>query len=273
MVLLERFKFISRLFQILGFAPINVTTKDKTIKTFVDNFVNLIPATSTTFFSLGITYYLLFNPHFGTNGTIHTIINFVLLLSLCLVSATGNFQCFFNRSVHRNINYQIHKVERKMFSAESSIKLTFHIAYRLKILLIFFLFFLSQGLIFYEAYLATSASRMLSSFLTSSFRFVFPVAVCHQIMYSDIISNFIRQLNGKIRNQPACFHSSNKVELLKNIKTMHMDLWRILTQINGYFGLNLLFLVINAFVYMTYQLYWIFVMQLDSDKLGVFGTH
>lgn len=269
-MLLESFKFFSKIFQILGFAPINVTTKDTKNNNFVNNFVNLIPTTLTTCISLAIAYFLLIHPHFESYGPIHGIINSASLLNLSLIVLTGNGQCLFYKSIHRNINYQINEIERKIYT-ETSIKSPFHIAYRLKILLIFFLFFLSQGLVFYEAYLA-SASGMLSSFFTSLFRFVFPVAVLHVVMYSDIISNFIRQLNRKIRNSSTCLHSSSKVEILKNIKVLHMDMWKVLMQINRYFGWNLLFLVINSFVYITYQLYWIFVtLQQDWDKLGVIG--
>lgn len=268
--MLDRFKYLSRIFQIFGFAPINVTTKDMTNNNkFVDNFVNLIPTTLTTILSISVAYFLIIHPHFGSYGPIHGIINSVSLLSLSLVVISGNGQCFFNRSILRNIIYQIYEIEQKLYT-ELPIKSTFHIAYRLKILLIFFLFFLSQVLVSYEAYLASAS--MLSSIFTSTFRFVIPVSILHVVMYSDIMSYFIQQLNRKIKILSTCSHLSGKVELLKDIKVIHMDLWKILTEINRYFGWNLLFIVINSFVYITYQLYWIFIIfQEDSDKLGLIG--
>lgn len=269
MVMLERFNFLLRMCQFVGFAPISLTTRNMKKANFVDNFVNLIPTALTTFFSLCIAYFLLLRPHFESYGPIHGIINTASLLILFLIVLSGNCQCFFSKSIHRNINYKIRQIEQKMFAEHES---KFYIAYRLKMLVIFFLFFLSQGLVFYEAYLASASEGMMSSFFTSLFRFIFPVAVLHVVLYSDIVANFIQQLNLKIKTTPTCYHSSSKVELLKNVKLMHMDLWKILTEINRYFGWNLLFLVINSFVYITYQLYWIFVtLQHNWDKLGVIG--
>ncbi len=269
MVIVERVKFLVRIFQFVGLAPIIVTTKDIKMNKFVDIFVNLIPTALTTFAGLSISYFLLIHPHFESYGPIHGIINTASLMSLTLIVMTGNYQSFFNKSIHRKINYKIQQIEQRM-EVEAP-HLQFAGAYRMKIFLIFLLFFLSQGLVFYEASIA-SASGMLSSFFTSLFRFIFPTAVSHVVLYCDIIANFVHQLNEKLRNTLACFHTSSKVELLKNLKVMHMDIWKVVVLINRYFGWNLLFLVINSFVYITYQLYWIFVtLQNEWDKLGVIG--
>lgn len=272
MLILERFKFVHKLFQFVGFAPINLKKKDQKISTFVDNIVNLIPTTLTTLLSLFVSYFLLVHPHFESYGTIHGIINLASLGSLLLIVITGNGQSFFKRFTHRKMNHKIIQIEQKIF-AEIPIETPFVNVYRLKISVIFFLFFLSQGLVFYEASIASSAG-MLSSFFTSLFRFIFPTAVSHVVLYSDIVSNFLNCLNAKIGNTSTHLHqTASKVELLRNIKLMHMDVWKVLVQLNQYFGWNLLFLVINSFVYITYQLYWIFVtVEKQWDKLGVIGS-
>lgn len=269
-ILRQHFKVLYKIFQLFGFAPINTTTKNVKSNNFVDNIVNLVPTVLCTFFAVSIAYFLLIHPHFESYGPIHGIINMASLFTLTLIVMTGNCASFIKKSVHRNINYNIIQIEHKMH-ANIPIDPHFLRAYQLKMFLILFLFFLSQGLVFYEASLASSAG-MLSSFFTSLFRFTVPMATLHVVMFCDTITNYFRRLNLRIKNVSAFFDTASKLEFLRSMKMMHNDIWKILVQLNRYFGWNLLFIVINSFIYITYQLYWIFVtLQKDWDKLGVVG--
>lgn len=266
MVTLEKFNPVLRLFKFVGFAPINL--KETNMK--LNNFINLFPVMLTSVLSLSVTYYLLLHPHFESYGPIHHIINYSSLISLSLIIITANVKCYFYKTTYRNITYQIYQMEKKIYK-DFSVKLTLLNHYRIKVLLIFILFFLSQGLVLYEAWLI-SANGALSAFFTSSLRSMFPIAVIHVVMYSDIIAKFIEELNRITKNSSTCSHVSSRIELLKNIKTMHLDLWKILVKINKFFGWNLIFLIMFSFIYITYQLYWIFItLQNNWDKLGITG--
>lgn len=266
MFIADRAKLLYKLFQFVGLAPINTTKKDRKI-----NIINVIPAVLTTIIGLSIAAFLFIHPHFASFGSIHIIINFASLCSLTLVLLTGNGQSFFRKFVHRKMNNKITQIEQNIF-AGVPIKSPFVNAYKLKTFSVFFLFFLSQGIVLYESSLISYASIPPAIF-TSTFRLICPVAVSHVVLYCDTVSNLLYCLNVKMGNSSTCvYENSSKIELLKNIKLMHMELWKVVVQINRYFGWNLMFLVINSFVYITYQLYWIFV-TLDKywDLLGVIG--
>lgn len=267
MFLSEHFKILLRIFSFAGLAPIFVTAAET-------NYTYLIPAILTSLTSIVIVTFLLFFPHFESYGPINTIINFASLTSSLLMILSANWQCYYYKSVYLRIVRRIQQMENRFtqtFSKKSSLKII-AFRYRLKVLLIFFLFFLSQGLVFTEAWLVGEAHGLVSSFFTSLSRFMYPIIILHIVLYSDTVTIFIQELNEDIRNSPICFHSSAKMELLKKIKLMHMDVWKLVMQLNRYFGWNLLFLVLSAFVYITYQLYWIFLtLQVKWNPIGLIG--
>lgn len=143
--------------------------------------------------------------------------------------------------------------------------------YRLKAALILVLFFLSQGLVFAEVWRA-NVNYLGSSFLISFVRITYPIQILHFILYNDILVMFMHKLNDEIKDLPDFLHSSSKIELLKFVKMMHMDLWKLVGLINNYFGWNLVFTLMYSFIYITGQLYWIYLTVHDKlDVLGLIG--
>lgn len=269
MFVLEHFNLLLRLYKFIGLTPISGKA-DTTLK----HFLSILPVVSLSFSSLCIATFLLVFPHFESYSSIHTIINFASQISFLLIIFTANCQCFCYKSVYQNILNQIRQIEkrgREKFWVKFPVKLK--INYVLKLVFVFFMFFVSQGLVFVEVLLAhTVGSHLWSSFLTSLLRLFYPLAALHVILFSDIVTMFILELNEQIRSSMTFFHSSSKIEILKNIKLMHMDLWKLVTQINIFFGWNLLFLIINSFIYITYQLYWIFLaLELKWSVLAIIG--
>lgn len=265
MLIEEHFNIILRVFQFIGLATIPLTKKS--------NPKYFIPVIISGILGFVVAIYLIFFPHFEPYSPIHTIINFASLIGFLLVIITGNCQCYVYRTGYHNIYHRISQIEnrcRQKFLAKFPMKMALH--YRLKVSLVFFLFFVSQGLVFVEVLLLSEGHGLLSSFLTSSLRSIFPIAILHVVLYSDLITMFIDEITLQIRNSPKCFHSSSKIEFLKNVKLLHMDLWKLVVQLNTFFGWNLLVLIINSFIYITYQLYWIFLaLELKWHVLGLIG--
>lgn len=267
MFLIEHFNVPLRLFKFIGIAPIARNEKRTKLKRFLYN----IPIFVSSAFMLCVAAYLLLFPHFTPYSSVYTIISYSSTVSFIFIIFTANVQCYYYNSVYQSMNYRIREIEKRCrdeFWTKCPKNIQFR--YKLKILLIFFLFFLSQGLVFVEVLL--NGSRLWSSFLTSFLRLIYPIAVLHVIIYSDIVAMFILEVNAQIRNSSTFVHSSNKIEVLKNIKLMHMDVWMLVVQINKFFGWNLLLLVINSFIYIIRQLYWIFLaLQLQWQSLAVIG--
>lgn len=267
MFLTKNFNILFALFKFIGIAPISREAKI----TISKRLVYILPILLSSIFSLCIATFLLIFPHFESHSSIHTIINFASQISFLVIIFTANCQCYCYVSVYQNIIYQIRQIEerfREKFWVKCPINIKFN--YILKVLLIFFMFFVSQGLVFVEVLL--TEAHGWSSFLTSFLRLIYPLAVLHVILFSDIVTMFILELNAQIKNSPTFFHSSSKIEFLKNIKLMHIDIYKLVAQINTFFGWNLLFLIINSFIYITYQLYWIFLaLELKWDVLAIVG--
>lgn len=270
MVVLEQFNGFLKIYSILGQSPISTATAKNTNW---KKFTNLIPVILSSFLSICIATFLSIFPHF-TNGLIEIILTFLSLLSLLLVILTANWQCYYHRSIYQNVIIRIQQLEnrcRNLFSANVQFQSMAN-QYRLKVFLSFIIFLASQGLVFGEASIISTWNAMLSSLLTSLMRSAYPIAVLHFTLYSDIIATFLQEINQQIRNSPNKFHSISKVKFLKTIKLMHLELWKLVVQINTYFGWNLLFLIVNALIFITYQLYYIFLMvQSKMNVLGLIG--
>lgn len=268
MFVIEHFNILLRLYKFIGLAPIS-----EKAETTLKRFLHILPVILSSFFSLCITTFLLVFPHFSSYSSIHTIINFASQISLVLIIFTANIQSFCYKSTYQNIIDHIRRIEnrgKEKFWVKFPVN--FKNNYIIKVVFIFVMFFLSQGLVFVEVLLAPVSSHLFSSVLTSLLRLIYPLAALHVILFSDIVTMFILELNEQIRNSITFSHPSSKIEILKNIKLMHMDLWKLVTQINIFFGWNLLFLIINSFIYITYQLYWMFLaLELKWTTFAIIG--
>lgn len=92
------------------------------------------------------------------------------------------------------------------------------------------------------------------------------------VLYCDSISRSLQELNLHFKNSSAFFYSTSKIEFLKNIKTMHMNVFKVVLQINIFFGWNILFIIINIFNYITILQYWLFIsLHHQVDALGIIG--
>lgn len=266
MILLRQSNILLRIFCFMGIAPSSqkVTTKNSKISTYFIPFVSSI-------ISLCLTIFLLFYPHFESLGPIHTIINFSSLMSLFLTNFTANFQSIYYKSVYHKAIYRIRQMENKCDEKRfAKYVIPLECRYNIKVLVIFILYTLSQSLVLIEVMLTSGFNGMGSSIVTSLLRILFPLAVLHVVLLSDIITMFMQHINQQVQNSHRCLQS--KVEFLKNIKLMHLDLSKLVAQINVFFGWNLLFLIIKSFIYILYQLYWIFLaLQLKWDLFALFG--
>lgn len=258
----NRFSVLLKIFFISGSRPVPTESNLK-----------YLPVIVSTILSITTAVYLAFYPHFNFNSTITVIISYSAILTLLFMILNANVQCCFAKCTYQGILNQIQKIERK-FEQKTSRRLPIEsiaLRYRLKAAAIVFLFFLSQGLVLTEVWLANE-KYLSSSFLRSLIRSAYPIQILHFVLYSDILVMFMHKLNDEIKDLPAFVHSSSKMEFLEYVKLMHMNLWKLVGLINKFFGWNLLFTVIYSFVYITFQLYWIFyTVHGKLDVLGAIG--
>lgn len=264
MAFLEQFKILLLTFYLIGLKP--MITRNK--------FVNLVPGIVTSAIGIIVTTYLALFPHLTSYGLISVLIYYGSLLPSLLVIITANGQCFFNNATYHSITKHISKLENifKERSLERSLQCVApRYIFRLKVLLIYILLFLAQGLVFAEVWFL-DRKNLWSSFFISTIRANHPMHLFHFVLYINIVTIFFQILNEEIRNSPTFVVLSRKIEFLKYIKLMHMELWKLNGQINNFFGLNLLFITLYFFIYITHQVYWIFLnTHAKLDVLGLLG--
>lgn len=257
----KQFNILLRLYQVIGLTPILTKTGSN-----LKRILHVLPVVLTSILGLFTAIYLIVFPQFVPLSSVHTIINVSSKISVFLITFSVNCQCFCYKAEYRYIIYEIRQIEKRV-----KFSLKVKVYYVWKVAIIFFLFVVSQGLVVVEV-LMTEDSSLASSILLSLFRLIHPLSSLHVILFSDIVTMFILTFTEQIRNSVALSHSSSKIRFLKNIKLMHMDLWKLVTQINIFFGWTLLFLTINSFLYITYKLYWIFLsLQLKWGALPIIG--
>lgn len=263
----EQFNYFLRIFVLPGLKPVTI------VETTPKKCLVVIHLLMTSVLCVWITLHLTFYPHLTSAGIVSVLIYYASLVPSLLMIISANGQCFFKRNSYHRITDLIASIEDIM--KEKSLRQSLQSAafrYRLKILFIYIPFFVSQGLLFVEVYFWDS-QLLLSSFLISLIRATHPLQMFHFILYGDIIGMFFHGLNEEIKNLPACVLLSSKIEFLKYIKLMHMNLWKLNMSINNFFGWNLLFTTMYWFIYITHQFYWIFISTHDKiDVVGLIGT-
>lgn len=277
MVLKEHSNFLLHLFFLIGIAPPLVSPTKALDLPRWQSIKKFIPLFLTASLSLGLTIFLLIFPHLKQLGALHKIINFSYIWSLFFTIFSANFQCYNYVAVYRRVNFRIRKIQK--FYRERSVTRSvqmFQSRYKLKILVIFILYLGSQGFVFILVWIQSDHSNLwsslVSSIVTSLLRILYPMFVLHIVLYSDILGLFIRNLRFQVQNASLCSSSSGKIEFLKSVKSMHMELSKLSADVNSYFGVNLLFLMINSFIYISYQLYWLFLsLQLKWGMLAIAG--
>lgn len=269
MFIFQNFNILLRIFYSYGLAPISIIK----IGTNPRNCSFLIPAILTSALNVCIALHLLNKSHLPY-GPVGIIINYLTILFSVLMTFTAAGQCIFHKSIYHEIIEQTQQITTRFtgtFSTKLSLQSLTH-RYRLKVLLLFFLFFLSQVLVVIEVWLVHSNRSLWLPIANAALRSVFPVVILHFILYVDIVVMMIQELNQQVQNSANLFHHTSKFEFLKNMKSLHMDIWKLVVKINMFFGWSLLCVTIYSFIYITKQLYFIFtVLYVHWNVLAMIG--
>lgn len=269
MFIFETFNILVRIFYLYGLSPVTVVTLDTNPKSFS----HLVPAVLTSIISICITLYLLYVPHLPY-GAIGIIINYLTLLFSVLMTLTATGQCVFYKPIYHKMIQRTQRITNS-FTENFSTKLPLRsaaIRYRLKVMLVFGFFFVSQGLVVVEVWLIHPSRSLWLPVLNAVLRSVHPVAVLHFILYVGNVVVIIQELNRQIQSLGIVLRVESKFACLENVKSVHMDIWKLVAEINTFFGWNLLCLTIYSFIFITKQLYFIFtVIHVNWNVLALVG--
>lgn len=266
MSIFQHFQIIHRIYFVIGIAPCHLCITDENDKNRVLNRVPVLVSFLCTICvaSLQFSYFYL-----QSFGLIIKIINCAHFSSVLFSNATANLQCWYYKSIYQDIIYRIQRLEslcNYKFSKKMFIKNTKR-NYILKAVFIIGFFTISAGIVLAQAWsISSSTKTVLIALLTVLKELMTAITVLHFTLFVDIVRKFLSELNNQIRCSPICFYASSKITFLKRVKLVHMDLFRLVKQINNFFGWNLLLLMVHYFILITYSFYWIFLTLLSNGK-------
>lgn len=274
MFLNDHFNILLKIFYWSGLAPVPpvVSQIDKKMRRY-GYIVSVIVSSLLNISLIAVSVKFQF---YKSYGNIATIVNYAYIGTLSLTNLCANVQCYSYQAIHLKIICRIERIINS-FNCKFSEKISVDsvvLRYKLKILLISVILFVTTALKFYESWLDGSYPIFAITSLTIVCQCMSVLVLLHAILYIVVVDMFIVELNRRIRNAPICFYLSSKMEFLKTVKSMHMDIFKLMLQINEFFSWSLPLLVIHLAVQATYYFYWIFlILQVEWNLLYISGMY
>ncbi len=228
----------------------------------------LLPVIISLVFNVSVIGLQLYFDHPQSFGQINSIITVASLLSGLVFNLSAILQCCFHPVVYQNMMYQIINIEKKICEhfPENIPSASFATRYGWKVLIIFSLAIIS-GILAIVILLGLLNIDGITIGVLETIITIFSVfVIIHKILFIDIARMYLKTLNLNIKNSPLFLHSAMKIDFMKNIKLMHMEVWKLVMQINNFFSWSLLYFTIDFMISLVYDLYKIFrVLQSDME--------
>lgn len=258
MTILKRLNHLMSVFLLLGLAPFTVKTVH--IKSGISSYIPSIPIIISSILNASVFALLL---HFGQIQSfklINSIISMAALLTGLVSNLCSIFQCFLYPVVYRNLIGQIKKIEKNLKEnfAEELPASAFANRFRRSMVIILCMAIVRGMSTMFMLLNSFNHSGVLTGVLQSVTSVFSVVVMGHVVLYVDITQMCLAVLNDSIRKSPIFLHSTMKLEFLKYVKLIHMDLWKLTTQINDFFSWSLVNLTISFMINLIYDLYQIF---------------
>lgn len=270
MSVLKLFNNFMTVFFYFGLAPF----RSGTVHIKLKSKAYLFPVVISSIINVSIAGFSLYFNHSQSFGPINSILTVASLSTGMILNLAANLQCYVHPSLYQNLLYRTNKIEsrfREHFTEKLS--LSFVNRYKRKVLLIFSFAIISGLLATYVLWNFLNIDGIPIAVLQTIITCYSAVVIIHAILYVDIAHTYIELLNLNIKHSPVCFYSARKIEFMKNIKLMHMDIWNLVMQINRFFSWSLLSFTINFMINLVYDLYKIFrVIQSGWSPIWASGN-
>lgn len=265
MSILQHFEVIRKIFYFFGLAPWlgAIDRKHKFL-------FRCLPVLLSVLSSICLATWQFISYYLASYGLIAQLINYTFFTCVLFTNVTANFQCWHHESIYHSMIHRIEKLENacnSKFSRKISHK-SIKRHNKTNAILILGTFSISGAIVLGQAWLI--GDNPTTTFLLAS-SMVFKQSLCalsvvHFTLYVDVVREFIAELNEQIRSSPISLHASHKIDFLKRVKSMHMDVFLLMKQVNNFFGWQLLTLVINYLVLIIYSAYWLFLTIQRNGK-------
>lgn len=265
--ILQHFRKIQRIFYLIGVAPWHYCSENQIQKNCFSRLPVLISFLSSI--CVAVIQFSLF--HLESFGLINKLVNYAFFGCLLFANVAANLQCWFGQSTYLNIINVIRRWETD-FNFKFSRKIFYksmRLSYTINAVLIIGCFLISAAIVLGQAWFVGChpTVAVMLMFFTTVKELMCSLAALHFTFYVDIVTLLTASINKQIHRSPGCFYASTKVALLKEVKSMHMDLFLLMKEVNHFFGWQLLFVMIHYLVLIMYSMYWMFLALQTSGKI------
>lgn len=268
MSVLKFFNHFLNVFFFFGLAPFSAATVR--IKLKAKGYLTVL---TFSLLNVSVTGFLLYFDQ-QSFGAINSILTIASLSTGMVLNLSAILQCGFHPSIYQDMICQMCRIERSFREKFSEILPSSSLAkrYRRKAFIIFTFAIMNGFISAFVLWNFLNVDGIPIAVLQTMIRAFSAVVMIHAILYVDIACMYLCVLNVIIKNSPICLYSSRKLELMKNIKLTHMEIWKLVMQINDFFSWSLLAFTINFMINLVYDLYKIFrVLQSEWSPAWTSG--
>lgn len=216
--------------------------------------------------TINFAYFTLILTHNSSSDSVESIITFLGLSTMILTNIVSNVQSCLYKLVYWSI---IRRIEKIAISFHHQLTKNFNYSKLIRRFLfkIFFLVGLPIVTLVVSHIVNSSEFEMKNSLKIMQLlvEICFTFEILHPIFYIDVVQMFTQNLNSQLQLlsttssiRPISL-TKIKFQMLKTIKRIHFDMWKLFQDLNIYFGWSVLFMFTRLFIQLTYHFYQLFV--------------
>lgn len=230
-------------------------------------FLSKLPVLILICISLYVTVYSFANDRYVTlTNHAREIIHVLLIISSTATNLTIAYQCLFLCPTWSDLQESFLRLETEFQDSLPNRNVQYekfrkHFIIKCLVMLFFYLMsiismvmsHLTTGKVVTSYMVILNALNDLSAFQT--------------IFYVDLSKYFMKTISQTLRyddvSRDRLTEKPNEAKFIKSIKKLHLSIWKSVDRINEYFGLFLLGFIVQQFLMISYDIYWIFLNKFN----------
>lgn len=229
-------------------------------------FLSKLPVFMLICVSLYVTIYSFTHDQYVTRKNhAREIIHVLLIISSSVANLTIAYQCIFLSETWTELQESCLKLEAEfeVLMPNGNVQLTkFRKQFLLKCVV--------MSLIYFISIFAMIMSRFTDEKFVTSYMVVLAffndLSAFQTIFYVDLCKFFLKTITHAFRDYDhggRLYEKSAEAKFIKSMTKLHLSIWKTVAKINEYFGLFLLGYIVQQFLMISYDIYWIFLNKFN----------
>lgn len=220
--------------------------------------------------SLYVTIYSFTNDQYVTvKNHAREIIHVLIIISSSITNLTIAYQCLFLSKTWTQLQESFYRLETEFqdLLPNVNVKFTkFRKRFIIKCVVMLVFYIIS---IFSMIMSRITDEKVLTSYMVV-LAFFNDISAFQTIFYVDTIISFLKAITQAFREydsrsdaiERSC-EKSTEAKFIESMKKLHFGIWKTVDKINEFFGLFLLGYIVQQFLMISYDIYWIFLNKFN----------